>query len=163
MKKLFSLALLIVLISGFSVCSALSTDRMTAGGIYILQPKADVIAIYGQPVKITKTEIVAGHRHTNYTYEYGRFGTTFSICMRNDVNVSHIYVEGNNGIATKDGIKVGTPVSEVKRILGKPDVENKGPKVTLWYYEPNTGMPMSLQIVINKNVVESYRIHDSVD
>ncbi|MBQ9572938.1 MAG: hypothetical protein IJR22_06060 [Acidaminococcaceae bacterium] len=160
MIKIFLLSLMLALISSFSVCQALSPERMTAGGIYILQRKADVIAIYGQPVKITKNKIVAGHPHTDYIYEYGRHGTTFSICLRNDFEVSHIHVAGNNGIATKDGIKVGTPVSAVKSILGKPDVESKD---TLWYYEPNKGMPMSMQIIVKNNVVESYRIHDRID
>ena len=164
MRKLFSLALMLVMISGFSVCQAsISADRMSAGGVYIGQKIADVIAIYGRPVSIETKQCIAPFTHTEYTYKYGQYGTTFDVVASGKSaatgNVIYIKVSGNNGISTKDGIKVGTSVSEMKRILGKPSGETKE---RIHYNESdNTDFSNSMLFFIRNGVIVSYSLLSS--
>ena len=137
---------MILSILGFSVCQAsISTDRMNAGGIYFGQSASEVVSIYGQPVNTREETKFPGVR-----YIYGRNGTIFDIIFSNGI-VRGVVVKGNNGIATTDGIKVGTPVSEVKRILGKPDKETAN---SLEYREPSN--LRFINFIIRNNFVISY-------
>ncbi len=157
MKKLFSSTLLSLLLAGFSVCQAISPDRMNAGGVYIDQGLPEVVAIYGEPVSAKTEQVEAGFRHTQIIYEYGRNGTTFNITFVNE-RVKRIYVAGNNGIATSDGIKVGTPLSEVKRILGPgKDIKSEdGTKHRVLYQLEEPGDPDgSLNFYIKDNKVQA--------
>ena len=165
MRKVFSLSLMLMLISSFSVCQAISGNRINAGGIYIGQSMSEVVSIYGKPISSSSRHIVAGHRHTETVYEYGRFGTTFNVIFDGN-NVSFVLVAGNNGIATSDGIKVGTPVSEVKRILG-PGHEWKGNGKHQISYEQNDPpkgyLPQSIIFYIENNKVKEYRLWNGAD
>lgn len=165
MKKLFSFVLMLVLISGFSVCQAISGNRINAGGIYIGQSMSEVVSIYGKPVSSNSKEITAGHRHTETTYEYGRFGTTFKI-MFDGNKVNFVEVAGNNGIATSDGIKVGTPLSEVKRILGTGHEWKGNGKHQISYEQhdaPKGFARQSIIFYIENNKVKMYRLWDGID
>ena len=165
MRKMFSLALMLVLISGFSVCQAISGNRINAGGIYIGQSMSEVVSIYGKPVSSSSQQIVAGHRHTETVYKYGRFGTTLNVIFDGN-RVSFVLVAGNNGIATSDGIKVGTPVSEVKRILG-PGREwkaNGGHQISYEQDDPPKGyLRQSIIFNIENNKVKEYRLWNGAD
>lgn len=164
MRKIFSLALTLLMISGFAICHAIPPERINAGGIYPFQSLQEVVSIYGQPVSVKKEEVRAGFRHTNVTYQYGRFGTTFNITFVGD-KVMSVHVAGNNGIATSDGIKVGTPLSEVKRILGKGN-EWKTPdgKLRICYQQDLMKDPLrELMFFIKNNKVESYIVWSGVD
>ncbi len=170
MKRIFTLSLMLLMIAGFSVCQAfISRDRMTAGDVYPGQKMNKVIEIYGRPVS---TETVSGRipfPHTVHNCKYGQFGTTFDVIVGTKFgeksaeagSVAAIKVSGNNGIATKDGIRVGTSVSEVKRILGKPDYETKD---SLSYYESNNDASYSMKFFIKNGAVTSYRIlNDTIE
>lgn len=157
MKKLFSLVIMLLMILGFSVCQAsISSDRMNAGGIFLGQGLSEVVSIYGKPVSTQRIESL----HKEFRYQYGRYGTTFDVTFNGKTAgrefVIAIRVGGNNGIATSDGIKVGTSVSEVKRILGKPDKENAD---SLIYSEQKKDWIMKMmRFDIKNNAVASYSV-----
>lgn len=163
MRKIVSFALMLVMVAGFSVCQAISPDRINAGGIYPFQSLQEVVSIYGQPVSVKKEEIRAGFKHTNVTYQYGRYGTTFDVTFVGN-KVMGVHVAGNNGIATSDGIKVGTPLSEVKRILGKGgEVKTPDGRLRISYSQDLIKDPIrSLMFFIKNNKVESYIVHSGV-
>lgn len=157
MKKVFALTLMLLMIASFSVCQAsISPDRMNAGGIFLGQSLSEVVSIYGKPVSTQRIESL----HKEFRYLYGRYGTTFDVTFNGKTAgrefVIAIRVAGNNGIATSDGIKVGTPVSEVKRILGKPDKENAG---SLVYSENKKDWILKMmRFDIKNNAVVSYSV-----
>lgn len=157
MKKLFSIMLMLLMILGFSVCQAsISPGRMNAGGIFLGQNLSEVVSIYGKPVSTQRIESL----HKEFRYQYGRYGTTFDITFNGKTVgkefVIAINVAGSNGIATSDGIKVGTPVSEVKRILGKPDKENAD---SIIYKEHKQDWVMKMmRFNIKNNAVVSYSV-----
>ena len=149
-----------LLFAGFSACQAISTTRINAGGIYPDQSVSEVVSIYGQPVSVEKEEVRAGFRHTNVTYKYGRFGTTFNVTFIGN-RVSHITVAGNNGIATSDGIKVGTPLSEIKKLFGRPRVEEPrkdGTTFVLYVQDEYRDPQRRLYFFIRNNKVEAYSV-----
>ena len=168
MKKLLTLTLMLLLILGFSVCQAfVPRDRMTAGSVYLDQEMTNVIAIYGRPVSIETESGRIPFPHTIHHCKYGQFGTTFDVIVAvkfgqkavEPGSVAAIKVSGNNGISTKDGIKVGTPINEVKRILGKPDGETKE---RLSYYEFLNDASYSMHFDVKNGVVASYWILNDI-
>lgn len=164
MKRFFSLVLMLLMISGVAVCHAISPDRINAGGVYPFQSLQEVVSIYGQPVSVKKEEVRAGFKHTNVIYQYGRYGTTFNVTFVGD-KVMGVHVAGNNGIATSDGIKVGTPLSEVKRILG-PGREWKTPdgRLRISYSQDLIKDPVrGMFFFIKNNKVESYIVDSGVN
>ena len=159
MRKIFTLTLMLLMMAGFSVCQAISASHINAGGIYIGQSRSEVVSIYGKPASSNSQQITAGYRHTETKYEYGQFGTTFTILFEGD-RVGLVTVSGNNGIATSDGIKVGTLISEVKRILG-PVRELKDGKHRIIYEQddaPAGYLPQSITFYFENNKVSMYRI-----
>ena len=159
MKKIFTISLMLLMIAWFSVCHALSANHMNAGGVYIGQSRTEVVSIYGKPSSSSSQQITAGARHTETKYEYGKFGTTFTILFEGD-RVGLVTVSGNNGIATSDGIKVGTHVSEVKRILG-PGREFKDGKHRIIYEQDDTPagyLPQTMTFYFENNKVSMFRI-----
>ena len=167
MKKLLSFVLMMALLLSFSICQAISPNRMNAGGIYIFQSLAEVEAIYGKPVSVKTEQVNAGFRHTNTIYEYGRYGTTFKIIFVGN-KVMSIRVAGNNGIATSDGLKVGTPLSEVKRILGPgKEITNGGSGFgshQISYRQDELRDPLRMMIFyIKNNKVDSYIVDSGID
>lgn len=164
MRKFFILTLMLVMIAGFSLCqAAVSPDRMSAGGVYIGQKMTDVLAIYGKPISSDSEDVHAVFRHTEHYCKYGQFGTIFDVVIGSRLgqpletgSVIAIRVSGNNGVSTKDGIKVGTPIGEVKRLLGKPNSETKE---FLSYSEFDNKFPCQWMRFYTKNgVVTSYMI-----
>ena len=115
MKKLFYLVLMLVIIFCFSVCQAsISDDKMNAGGVSIGQSISEVKSKLGKPVSVEK------YGEGNIAYNYVDDKTCFRIYFYHRL-VNMIKVSGDNGIATSDGIKIGTPMNEVIKILGEPD------------------------------------------
>ena len=166
MKKLFTFVLLAVMISVFSVCHAISPEKMKVGGIYIYQSLPEVVSIYGEPVSKKTEQAEAGFRHVQKIYEYGCNGTTFNITFVND-KVYRILVSGNNGIATSDGIKVGASLSEIKRLLGPgTEIRSKdGTRCRLWYAEDGaTEDPIrKLNFYLKDNKVESIYVDSGIE
>ena len=108
-----------------SLCSAkLPGEQMALGGITLGMSKQQVYAIQGKPVALSRN---------GFAIEYGRYGTTFQIRVSDSEPVRHIYVVGNNGIATPAGVKVGTSYEEVIRLLGKPDYDSLSTHNTIQY------------------------------
>ena len=76
-----------------------------------------------------------------------------------------VHVAGNNGIATSDGIKVGTPLSELKRILGQGRewTQDDG-TLRISYNQDLMKDPVrELMFFIKNNKVESYIVWSGVD
>ena len=105
MKKML-LALLMALSIASVADARIAENRIAIGGLYPGQTVSQVEAIYGKPVR------VSGDAKTTY-YSYNQSNDTeFEVCFRNGV-VSHIRISGNNGIATADGIKIGSTKDDV--------------------------------------------------
>ena len=119
MRKIFSLVLILLMIAGFSVCQAtISADRLNAGGVYLGQSMSDVVSIYGQPTSKFKEEACDDLEDT-YIWNNGKIDLTVMF-FKGIVFEIRVF---KDGISTSDGIHVGMPVSDVKRILGTPDKE----------------------------------------
>ena len=116
MKK-FLCILVIFLFIMTSVNAQTTKEDFCASGIYIGQPVSDVVAIYGYPLKI---EPAAGK---GYFYMYGQYDTVFNIHSYDRNIVSGFVSKGNNGSATKSGIKYGSSLNDVLNIYGKPDIK----------------------------------------
>ena len=155
MRKIFSLALMVLMVAGFSVCQAtISPDRMNAGGVYLGQSISEVVSVLGQPVDKFKEE----GDSTSDTYLWCS-DKSFAVLFSNGI-ARDIRVLGNNGISTSDGIKVGMPISEVKRILGTPDAESTAQEYfsqSMTYKDH--AKQKTLHFIIENDVVKSYSIY----
>lgn len=123
MKKILILSVLLLLTTA-TANARIADERIALGGIYVGQSASEVDAIYGKPGDISRSKANAAVMY----YNYRNNGTNFHISFRDNI-VTDVNVEGNNGIATPDGIKVGTPKEEVLKILGTPDKYDKGTQV----------------------------------
>ncbi len=133
MKKITVLLAFCLVFLISSLCSAanitlLPKEQVALGGITIRMSKDAVISMYGQPVS-----------DGNFVLKYGRYGTQFDIQYSTNAAawVHTVTVSGNNGIATPAGIKVGTPYSDVIRLLGKPHHVFNQQQINLAYYGEN--------------------------
>ena len=131
MKKITVLLAFCLVFLISSLCSAanitlLPKEQVALGGITIRMSKDAVISMYGQPVS-----------DDNSVLKYGRYGTQFDIGYYAPVGVHTVTVSGNNGIATPAGIKVGTPYSDVVRLLGEPHHVFNQQTINLAYYGEN--------------------------
>ena len=131
MKKILILSILLLL-SAATANARIADERIALGGVYVGQSVSEVDAIYGKPADISRSKANVAVMY----YNYRNNGTNFHISFLNNI-VTDVNVEGNNGIATPDGIKVGTPKEEVLKILGSPDGYEKGAQTPdhafLWY------------------------------
>lgn len=130
----------------------LNDKSFKAGGVYLGQRFSDVKAIYGEPVS---SRPGAGK---GTIYSYGRNGTTFDIFASSEVQ--GIIVKGNNGIATVDGIKVGSSVADVKKVYGEP--QRKGNNMFIYEYRTRPVYAKVLIFEINNNIVVGYSIREAM-
>ena len=155
MKKIFSLVLMLLMITGFSVCHAtISTDRMNAGGINLGQSISQVVSMYGQPTDKFKPD---GNLLDTYTWDNGKINLTvlFSKGVAFDIRVF------KDGISTSDGIHVGMSVSDVKRILGTPDSEvapNKAKRMRHVIEYRDSTKTKGMLFIMENGVVTQYHI-----
>ena len=143
MKKVL-LALLLSL-SVVSVADAkVSEDRIAIGGIQAGQTPAQVVAVYGEPVS----------RSGNDYWFYNKTGSTsFEIRFVNNA-VHHVRTSGNTGLATPDGIKVGSSKDDIINAYGQPDMYEKGggfkthPDSYFYRYYPTNGKTIWLDFEV---------------
>ncbi|MBQ7498323.1 MAG: hypothetical protein IJU00_10915 [Selenomonas sp.] len=104
----------------------ISFDRIAIGGIQPLTSTRDYVrSVYGEPDKITKRPETGKFSDSDIT-ETWDYGDSFSISFSNDI-VYCLGVNGPNGLATPDGIKVGDSESKIISAYG-----SKG-KLGYWY------------------------------
>ncbi len=109
-------------------------NDFSAGGIYMGQPVSEVVSIYGLPRNIKPA---AGK---GYLYSYGQYDTVFDVHSYEREIVSGFYSYGNNGAATKAGIKYGSSLKNIINAYGQPDVKNiarNGNYVVEYEYQNN--------------------------
>lgn len=142
MKKI--LLLMMLLLSLSSVVSAkISDDRIAIGGICAGQTPSQVQAVYGNPVR----------NSGDYWYYNKSDSTQFEIFFENNA-VSHVRTAGNTGLATPDGIKVGSSKDDVVTAYGKPDFLLQGggnkthPDSQFYRYFPTSGRTIWLNFEV---------------
>ena len=109
---------LLALMVGLTIASVadakIAEDRIAIGGIHPDHTISDVTAVYGKPVK--------AQTYGNVTYyDYASNGTTFQVMFDNGI-VKNIRVVGNNGLATPDGLKIGSLKEDVVKAYGQADL-----------------------------------------
>lgn len=110
MKKTL-LALIAALCMG-NICNAQISDESAAlGGLTVGLPLNRVIQIYGRPQNIDQ--------YNNLTYGNGTLKIMTNFKSRQVID--RIYVTGNNGFATPQGIRVGSSLNQVIGTYGNPD------------------------------------------
>lgn len=124
MKKLSALVLLACLIFGLPAAQAgIDDSKIALGGIAPADKTSKVISIYGQP---DDRELLKSFRYIAYgkptsNVIFGLYPETVGIGISGQETVISIEVNSNNGFATPDGVKVGTPESVLYEKYGKPD------------------------------------------
>lgn len=110
MKKTF-IALMAALCLG-NVCNAQIADSSAAlGGLTVGLPLNRVVEIYGRPQNIDQ--------YNNLTYGNGTLKIMTNFKSRQVID--RIYVTGNNGFATPEGIRVGSSLNQLVNTYGNPD------------------------------------------
>lgn len=128
-KVLLSIVVIISSLFFSSICSAeIEPSRCAIGGIRIGSTKEHVQSIYGKP--------------TSVQHYYWIYGKSFTIGFNEHSNTClEIFCNGNNGLATPDGVKVGMDASILHKVYGTEDLaakdyySNDDVKV---YYSPGT-------------------------
>ena len=157
-KKLFSfiLAIFILLIPVTTYAKVSSTD-FVAGGVYIGQPVSEVVSIYGMPISVRPA---AGKGEI---YSYGQYGTVFDIRTSGRETVEGVISSGNNGVATKGGIKYGSHINQIKAAYGTPDFQgyNKynGNYVIEYNYNPSKNYSLVLHFDIKNEWVIGFYLN----
>lgn len=140
MKKML-LALLLSLSIASVADARITENRIALGGIYLGQPVAEVISMYGQPYE-TRTD---GNK---VMYHFFKHAVTHSDGITSHIpalrviaeNAKVFYADANtNGIGTKefntpDGIKVGSSIEDMLKTYGKADRENSFKGITTYLY-----------------------------
>ena len=96
----------------------ISFDRIAIGGIQPLTSTRDYVrSVYEEPDKITRRPETGKFSDSDIT-ETWEYGDSFSISFSNDW-VFCLSVNGPNGLATPDGIKVGDSETKVISTYGR--------------------------------------------
>lgn len=161
MRKILLITMLLL-----SFCSAsfakIADEHFAIGGIYAGQGISQVKAIYGEPVKTD------GFQDYKF-FEYGKNDTRFTIRFKSNI-VDSVYVAGNNGIATVDGIKVGSTKEELLKAYGQADFYYLGrdapkqhPDSEFFRYFPTSGKNIWLNFEVRYGKVLNFDISTFVD
>ena len=115
LRRLIAAALLTISLATTGTCFAFDQSDMNIGGIYLGQPMADVIAMYGQP--IAKEPSAPKGLSLIFVKNGGKFRV-------GDVDtVNRVTVRADSaaaGLATKAGIKLGSTVDDIFNAYGTP-------------------------------------------
>lgn len=115
LRRLIAAALLTISLATTGTCFAFDQSDMNIGGIYLGQPMADVIAMYGQP--IAKEPFPPKGIDFIFVKNGGKFRV-------GDVDtVNRVTVRADSaaaGLATKAGIKLGSSVDDIFNAYGTP-------------------------------------------
>lgn len=112
-KVLLSIVVIISSLFFSSICSAeIEPSRCAIGGIRIGSTKEHVQSIYGKP--------------TSVQHYYWIYGKSFTIGFNDRTNAClEVFSNGNNGLATPDGVKVGMDASILRKTYGAEDLAQK--------------------------------------
>lgn len=105
----------------------LTIEDLCIGGVYYGQPFSEVTKMYGKPI-VTKEE---GAPKVHFKHSFANNGTTFNVYTGGNYytkeagDVFSVVVSGNNGLATKRGIKFGSALAEIKEVYGVPTTISK--------------------------------------
>lgn len=132
-KLLLCFSTLIVLLSAVCTASPIPENRFAIGGIAPNSSPNYVKSIYGLP---SERKSVPSAEGGCIQWSYNG---TFIISFVDNV-VKNITVKANNGIATADGIHVGSTVADLKAAYGEPIriryiPDNNKVKHMYYYYE----------------------------
>ena len=123
LRRLIAAALLTISLATTGICFAFDQSDMNIGGIYLGQPMADVIAMYGQP--IAKEPFPPKGIDFIFVKNGGKFRV-------GDVDtVNRVTVRADSaaaGLATKAGIKLGSTVDDIFNAYGTPSEDFTFPK-----------------------------------
>ena len=123
LRRLIAAALLTISLATTGTCFAFDQSDMNIGGIYLGQPMADVIAMYGQP--IAKEPLPPKGINFIFVKNGGKFRV-------GDVDtVNRVTVRADSaaaGLATKAGIKLGSSVDDIFNAYGTPSEDFTFPK-----------------------------------
>ncbi len=157
-KNLFSfiLTIFMLIISTTTYAKVSSTD-FAAGGIYIGQPVSEVVSIYGMPISVRPA---AGKGEI---YSYGQYGTVFDIRTVGRETVEGVISRGNNGIATKAGIRYGSHINQIRAAYGMPDFQRydkySGNYVMEYNYNPSKNYSWVLHFDIKNEWVIGFYLN----
>ena len=143
LKNWIAASLLLLAITASVPCFAQITESdLSIAGVYFGQNFSEVKAVYGNPVKSRK---VIGSGVMEYSFASN--GTRFDVTTDSkSITVRGVVVSGNNGLATKAGIKVGMSMNRVIELYGQPDStheykrEDGSPGISIVYKIPPAGL-----------------------
>jgi len=100
----------------------LTLEDLCIGGVYYGQPFSEVTNMYGKPV-VTKEE---GAPKVYFKHSFANNGTTFNVYTGGNYytkepgDVFSVVISGNNGLATKRGMKYGSSLAQIEEVYGVP-------------------------------------------
>ena len=160
MRKILLITMLLLSFASIAFAK-ISDEHFAIGGIYVGQSISQVKAIYGEPVK---TDVFQDYKYC----KYAKNDTKFNIRFKSNI-VDYVYVEGNNGIATVDGIKVGSAKEDIIKTYGQPDFHERGgsnkthPDSEFIRYYPTSGRNIFLNFEVRYGKVLNFDISTFVD
>lgn len=161
MRKILLITMLLLSFASIAFAK-ISDEHFAIGGIYVGQSISQVKAIYGEPVKTNGFQDFR-------IFEYAKNDTRFTIRFKNNI-VDSVNVAGNNGIATADGIKVGSTKDELLKTYGQADYYCRGidapkqhPDSEFIRYFPTSGRNIWLNFEVRYGKVLNFDISTFVD
>lgn len=112
LKKVLLCTAMFTLVAASACFAAITREQVELGGITTGETREYVESIYGEPDSSSVNVMWGG---TNCKY-----GDSFVITYTEKGYVIHISTSADNGIVTVDGIKVGSTLSDVRRVYGEP-------------------------------------------
>ena len=160
MRKILLITMLLLSFASIAFAK-ISDEHFAIGGIYVGQSISQVKAIYGEPVKTNGFQDFK-------IFEYAKNDTEFNIGFKSNI-VDYVSVAGNNGIATADGIKVGSAKEDIIKTYGQPDFHERGgrnkthPDSEFIIYFPTSGRNIRLDFEVRYGKVLNFGISTYVD
>ena len=160
MRKILLITMLLLSFVGVTYAK-IADEHFAIGGICVGQTPAQVKAIYGEPVKTNGFQDFK-------ILEYAKNDTKFNIGFKSNI-VDYVSVAGNNGIATADGIKVGSAKEDIIKTYGQPDFHERGgsnkthPDSEFIRYYPTSGRNIFLNFEVRYGKVLNFDISTFVD
>ena len=115
LRRLIAAALLTISLAATGICFAFDQSDMNIGGIYLGQPMADVIAMYGQPIAKEPSA------PKGLSLIFVKNGGKFRVGDVDTVDSVTVWADSAAaGLATKAGIKLGSTVDDIFNAYGTP-------------------------------------------
>lgn len=172
MKKFFLIVAVLCVSLIQNICSArIDVSKMYIGGLNLKSTISDAVRIYGEPTKITKTDIRwLGPSKTKpkvlpQLSHYHLGDGSFEITEYPNGILEQILVTANNGIKTADEVGVGMDKKILTEIYGKPDNVYRVEVIEYHSYYPFLGtgsQTIPLVFGIKNGKIISISIHSEV-